>query len=93
MRRKPIFLGLPAEEFDDELLRQVHLRWPSVISFLYSSGLTPAELTSLNLKGVPFLEPELTSDSETDARMGWADLMKTIGVDTESIDSGKAFLP
>lgn len=90
-RRQLTCVLAPARSVDDELLGEFRRRWPDVVVFLHEPGLTRVAFADWNLGDIPFLEPELTSDAESDARSEWAMLMTEAGAAEDMIASGKAF--
>jgi hypothetical protein len=87
-----IFLLIPADSVDNGLLKEVGARWPGVQCFLHDPTLSPARFRRFGLDDVPYLEPELTAEAESDARSDWSDLMELAGVSDQLIENGEAFL-
>jgi hypothetical protein len=73
-----VFLNLHADVVANELLTQVCLSWPDLCVFLHSSKLNAQQL-SVQFPAAHVIEPALTEDEETDARIGWGDCIVAAG--------------
>lgn len=77
-RNEPVFLILPADTINAEILTEVCNLWKELFVFLYTEQMDEKQLKE-QFPDIQWVEPPLSADDEGDARAGWGDCMAAAG--------------